>query len=337
IMMTASYYIFVPSGRVGATYLLTGLFGLYLGFTMLLLAHMSWGAELSDDYDERSRIQAYREGLTIVGVPLVLLLPAVIERLGGKGVETARVAAMGWFIIIALPLTVALAVSTTPERKAHAQDEVSFFEAIGPLFSNRPLMIVAIADLASGFSLSSLGAMFIYIATHAWRVGQYASLLLLLYYCAGVGFIPVVLRLSYRFGKHPTLIGAALFNVVFTPFVLVIPPGNVVVAALMLLFFGINVGSSNILYRSIMADVVDYDELETGQRRTGLFYALLTFTAKVGSAVAIAVVYWMLAVIGFKPEGPNTDAAIRGLLLVFIGVPIACNLFVAAVMWRFPI
>src|SRR5262249_55949321 len=59
IMMTASYYIFVPSGRVGATYLLTGLFGLYLGFTMLLLAHMSWGAELSDDYDERCRIQAY--------------------------------------------------------------------------------------------------------------------------------------------------------------------------------------------------------------------------------------------------------------------------------------
>ena len=148
------------------------------------------------------------------------------------------------------------------------------------LLRNRALQLVSIADLASGVSLSALGAMFLYEANFAWQVGKYWSLLLLLYYLSGVACIPVVLRLSYRFGKHRTLIAASIFNAVFTPLALVVPRANLLAAATLMMFVGVNVASPNVLYRSIMADVVDFDEVETGQRRTGLFYALLTLTAK---------------------------------------------------------
>ena len=337
ILLVASYYVFLPTAPVSGTYLLAGLFGLYLGFTMSLLAHMSWGAELDDDYHERSRIQAYREGLATLGVPLVLMLPAIIEKLGGAKVETARVGAMGWFVIVMLPITVLIAVTAVGERFHKPQPKISLTQAVGPLLSNRALRLVVGADLASGFSLSALGAMFIYEATDFLQVGHYASLLLLLYFFAGVGFIPVLLRLSYRFGKHRTLIGAAIFNVVFAPAPLFVPPGNVLMASLLLLFLGLNVGSLTVLYRSMMADVADYDEVHTGRRRTGLFYALLTLSAKVGSALAIGLVYWALALIGFKPTGANTPAAIRGLNLIFIVVPCICNFAVIVIMRNFPI
>ena len=337
ILLVSSYYVFLPTPPVSRGYLLAGLFGLYLGYTMILLAHMSWGAELDDDYNERSRIQAYREALSTLGVPLVLMLPAIIEKLGGAHVETARVAAMGWFVIAMLPLAVLIAVTSVGERGSRPQAKLSLRNALAPLANNRALQLVVAADLASGFSLSAQGAMFIYEASSYWRVGQYASLLLLLYFFAGVGFIPIVLRLSYRFGKHQTLIGAALFNVLFAPAPLLVPTGNALFASVGMVFLGLNVGSLTVLYRSMMADVGDYDEVHTGQRRTGLFYALLTFSAKVGSALAIGCVYWALAAIGFNPTGINTAETIRGLNLIFMAVPFVCNLAVVMIMRNFPI
>jgi GPH family glycoside/pentoside/hexuronide:cation symporter len=105
----------------------------------------------------------------------------------------------------------------------------------------------------------------------------------------------------------------------------------------MMLFLGLNVAAPTVLYRSIMADVSDHDEVHTGRRRTGLFYALLTFSNKVGSALAIGAMYWALALIGFKATGGNTVHAVRGLNVIFIAVPFVCNIFVALIMWNFPI
>ena len=337
ILMASSWFIFIPTGQVDANYLLAGLFGLYLGFTMILLAHMSWGAELDDDYHERSRIQAYREGFAILGVPLALMLPAIIEKIGGARVETERVAVMGWFIIIMVPLTVFIAVRKMGERKQRPQQHLPMAQAIKLLATNTALRRVVTADLASGFSGSALGAMFIYEAKHVWQVGTYSSLLLLLYFFAGVVFIPVALKVSQRFGKHRTMIAASLFNVCFVPTLFLIPPGNVLIAALVLTFLGMNVGIPNVLYRSIMADIGDYDEVHSGQRRTGLFYALLTLTAKVGSAIAIGVSYWALDLIGFDPTGANTANTLSHLNLLYVSVPFFCNMFVAFRMWGFPI
>lgn len=337
ILIVSSWYIFIPTPPVTPSYLLAGLFGLYLGFTMILLAHMSWGAELDDDYHERSRIQAYREGFTIFGVPLVLTLPAIIEKLGGEHVETARVAVMGWFIIVMVPLTVFIATRTMGERKQRPQAHLPMTQAIKLLATNTAMRRVVVADLASGFSASALGAMFLYEASYVWQVGKYQSLLLLLYFFAGIAFIPVALKISHRFGKHRTMIAASLFNVLFVPTLFLIPPGDIKIASLVLLFLGMNVGIPNVLYRSIMADVGDYDEVQSGQRRTGLFYALLTLTAKVGAALAIGVTYWALDFIGFKPTGENTPEVLSHLNMLYVAVPFCCNLFVAYMMWGFPI
>jgi len=355
ILMVASFFVFIP-GRglpvinwvlalvgvdpilaVTEAYLISGLFLLYIGFTMLLLSHMSWGAELSSDYNQRSRIQGWREGLSILGVPLVLMLPMVIQKLGGPDTEHNSVEIIGWFIIIVAPLAAFISVTAVGESEAKPEPHIPFKEAIGPLLSNNGLQRLVIADLASGFSGSALGAMFIFVATQVWQVGEYTNMLLLLYFFSGVAFVPVALFLSYKIGKRATMIGASMFNVCFVPVLFLIPAGNIWIAATVLIFLGVNVGIPSVLYRAMMADVCDYDEVKTGQRRTGLFFALLTLTAKVGSALAIGVVYFILDRIGFKADGGNTPEVLSNMSYLYVSVPFFCNLFVTLFMWRYPI
>ncbi len=355
ILMIATYFVFIP-GRglptlnwmlalfgidpmlaVTETYLVGGLFLLYLGFTMLLLAHMSWGAELSSDYNQRSRIQGWREGLSILGVPLVLMLPMVIQFVGGVDAKHYSVEIIGWFIIIVTPVAALIAVSSMGEYEVKPEAHISFKDAVGPLLKNNGLRRLVIADLASGFSGSALGAMFIFVATQVWQVGGYTEMLLLLYFFSGVAFVPVALFMSYKFGKRATMVGASLFNVCFVPVLLLIPAGNIWVAATVLIFLGVNVGIPSVLYRAMMADVCDQDEVVTGQRRTGLFFALLTLTAKVGSALAIGIVYFTLDWIGFDAKGNNTAETLMNMSYLYVAVPFLCNLFVATMMWKYPI
>ncbi|MEX1153430.1 MFS transporter [Parvibaculum sp.] len=338
LLVVCAYMVFVPTAPATSFYLIGWMFFLYIGWTMLTISHMAWAAELSADYNERSRIQGYREAFQLLGVPLVLLIPAIIERIGAENMEAARVAAIGWFIVLVLPVAVGLNILFVPERKSAPQRPLDLGAAIRAIFRNLPLRRLLAADFLSGFAGAALASMYIYEATYVWGIGSIASFLLLIYFFGGIIFIPVVLKLSYRLGKHRTVVAAGLFNVVFPPVIFLIPEGNYYVAALVLLFLGVNVGTTTTLYRSMMADVADIDELETGQRRTGLFYSLLTLTQKLGGAFAVGVVFWTLALIGFVPkQGENTEATLTGLSIVFVATPVICNAIVAAIMWRFPI
>lgn len=355
ILVLSVFMIFIPQGSPSAWYLFGWLMLLYVGWTMLTLSHLSWGAELDDDYDQRSRIQGFREGFAILGIPLVMMIPVAIESFGdtGEGLLRTQVSAMGWFVIILLPIAVFFAVRFVSERDQFKKDkrpvgeqanaivrQLSFKrikEALKPLKSNNALQRVVAADFFSGISGASLGTLFLYEVRFVWEAEAWSGRFLLVYFFAGLAFVPLLLKLSYRIGKHRALVTAAGFNACFVPLVYFLPPGEPLLVIAALVFLGVNVGSVSILYRAIMADVGDWDEVQTGKRRTGLFYSLLTFTQKSGGAIAVGAVFWTLDAIGFQPTGGNTEDAIQGLALLFVGIPLVCNLMVVAIMWGFPI
>ncbi|HEY4343877.1 MAG TPA: MFS transporter [Parvibaculum sp.] len=337
IMLVSVYMIFMPTAPVTATYLVFWLFVLYVGWTLLTISHISWGAELTPDYHERSRVQGARELLLILGMVFVLALPAVIEVANPENLAAARVASMGWFVLILLPISVALAVWKVPERKAARPEHVPFGQAIKVLIENRPLRFVLLADLISGVSGGIVASLFLFLAEDVLDLGKFSSALLLCYFISGVMFIPLILWISRRFGKHRTAAGSALFNAVTVPLILLIPAGHPGMALGAFLLFGVNMAAGPFLFRSIMADVADHDAVQTKQTRTGLFFSLLTSTNKIGAALAIGLSYMMLDVVGFVPGGENSVAALDGLRAVYVLPATIISAIVAVILWRFPL
>ena len=93
-----------------------------------------------------------------------------------------------------------------------------------------------------------------------------------------------------------------------------------------------------ILISSVIADVIDYDELETGQRREGSFAACQSWITKVGIALGVGSSGWILQFTGFDSKLPvQSEHAIFMIRILLSGIPVL-GLFIAlVVVLRFPL
>ena len=83
------------------------------------------------------------------------------------------------------------------------------------------------------------------------------------------------------------------------------------------------------IYGSAMADVIDHDELQSGQRREGSFAACGSWISKVGLALGNSASGWVLMFTGFDAKLPAQSEEAIFLIRVFLsGIPI-CGLLVA--------
>jgi Na+/melibiose symporter-like transporter len=337
ILMCSAAMVFMPVAPVSGGYLLGWMFVLYVGWTLLTISHMSWGAELSADYHERTRVQGWREMALIVGMITVLALPAMVEWAGTGTTGADRVASMGWFIILTLPVTTAIAVWKVPERRAPPRVHLGWRRAVALVVENRPLRRILVMDLLAGYAGGTVASLFLFVARSGLGLGNRASLLLLIYFTSGCFFVGLMIRLSSRWGKHRTLAVSSLFSALTLPLIFLIPHGDVPRAAVLFALYGVNMGVGPFLFRSMMADVADHDEAESGAQRTGLYYALLMMTNKLGQAVAIGSVYVLLERIGYAPEGENSAAVVANLMAIYVVPPATISVLVAAIMWNFPL
>ncbi|MFT6510180.1 MAG: Na+/melibiose symporter-like transporter [Parvibaculaceae bacterium] len=337
IMLISVFMVFMPPEGAGALYLTFWMFFLYVGWTLLTVSHMSWGAELTPDYHERSRVQGVREMLLIFGMVFVLVLPVLSAYLVPAESRPEAVTLMGWFVIIFLPITVCIAVSSVGEVKTPQPDHFTWGEAVALIKRNRPLQILLSADLFSGIGNGIVSSLFLYLALDVLMLGNFSNVLLLVYFISGLSFVGPAIWLSNRVGKHKAAIFSSLFSGLTVPLIFLLPEGNYVLSALCWTVLGVNMGAGPFLFRSIMADVVDHDAVESGHQRTGLFYALLTSTNKIGYAIAIGISMASLDWLGIETGKENTEEALFGLQLIYILPSFTISLIVAWLLSYFPL
>ncbi len=339
ILLVSVYMVFLPNPEnVTTLYLGFWLLLLYIGYTMLSIAHQSWGAELTESYDDRSRLYGWREVFVIGGMALVLALPAMVE-LAGNGDQAVKVASMGLFCLILFPLTAIPTLLYVPDGRGGGQMSVDWFAAVKMVVTNPTLWRLLLADLTTGFASTASGSLYIFFATYVFELAEHASLALLFYFLAGFAAMPLWLKLAYRIGKDNAIKVSIVYGVTLKiGLFFVAEPGNVALLWGYTLMYGVAFGAAPTLLRSMMADITDVDELNTGKKRAGLFFALLTTTNKLGSALAVGVVLALVEnLYGFQPGSSNSAGAIDGLLFIYCASPAVALMLAYLPLIRYPL
>ena len=135
------YMLFMPPPGAGELHLLIWIAVFYLGWTMITIPYGAWGAELSGDYNERSRITGVREIFTLVGLALAGAIPVIVGTgaLHGGGYWQAM-EVLGWTIIMLTPVGVAIMFWSTPEPAYGEAQHVSVWKGVQAALTNIPFL-----------------------------------------------------------------------------------------------------------------------------------------------------------------------------------------------------
>ncbi len=339
LLMLSVWMVLVPGPAASFGYLMLWTTLLYLGFTLVDLSYKAWGAELSSDYSERSRVTGWREGFGFGGQLLFVAIVLVMERSGYTHIEEQMQVIAATVLVTLPPLLVwAFCKVDDPPPEQLSGEQASGIAGLRLLACNPAFIriIVAVVLFVAGIVIQA--TLHRLVMTHVTDSPGIFVTMLLLENIVTIAAVPLGLHLSYRMDKHRALALAALWAGLWSLPLPLIGPGDGWWLVGLLVIRGASFATILFLANSIAADVVDQDTVDSGRQRTGLFFALWAMIYKLAIAVGVLLATVLPAWSGFEPsQGGLSDSAEQALMLVYGWLPSLLMGLSALCLWTFPI
>lgn len=311
----------------------------YTFLTVFYIPYNALGAELTPDYNERTTLMGVRQGIFIFG----LLVGAVVPALIVDRFETPRAgyATVGMLFGILTAITITYTAARVRESAEHqaAPTKLKLLDGLKEALSNRPFQILVITYILYGVATRIPSALLLFVAKYWLNLDpeKTVAILIAIYLICGVASTAMWVKLASRFGKKNTLISVlALFTIVSFCCLLLRPGGLMLFYAIMALA-GASYGGLMVLSYSVLADVVDHDELTTSERREGMFFGVWDFAEKLSLAITMLLTGFVLNLIGYEADQVQSPRTILGMKLFFACVPAILYLIATMTFTKFPI
>lgn len=253
--------------------------------TALLVPYGALGYELTTQYHERTRIFAWRH---LASVPayggslgLLYLLRTAAEESPAESRAMATQIAL--FAGGLLALVTWMSASRVPEPAEHqGRGAVSVFSAFGDVFRNPHARILSLVFLIEAFGIGSISFLSPYVVEDVLGNSDVLETVLACWMIPQFLLTPLWLKLSKRLGKKRLwLAGMSIYSVAFGS-MWWIAPGREWLVFSAVIVLGVGGGISAVMAPSVQADVVDYDEHQTGDRKEGSYTAVWNLLRKSG-------------------------------------------------------
>ncbi len=275
--------------------------------TLFSVPHTALLAELTDDYNARINYTVWRNvffllGALLVGVTFKLMAENFFGSMGEQSNVLRGYMITGWLFggsLIVAPLLIVAVVRENPGlRKPTERNPLYLFRQA---FSNQPFRNLSAAYFLAFSGLEILVVTFVWFLNITLGVSApWDSVMIGVLLTAALFSLPLVNGLVRRWGKKRSYIYVSVAWCVFMPFLAIFPGGNLPALVIFLAGMGVLYGAGITIPWTMLPDIMEYDELQTGTRSEGLFTAYLAFFRKLGSAVVTLMVNFVLGRAGFE-------------------------------------
>jgi glycoside/pentoside/hexuronide:cation symporter, GPH family len=319
----------LPRGLGGAAAFL-GVLATFLLFdtfhTMSSVPYYALTPEMTQDYSERASLTAVRMMFSVVGyilgAALTTVLAGLFASLFGWSV-TASWSGVGFvfgFIAAGAVLVTAATVREKPSSEVQPS-QMPPLKAVLATLRNRPFVIMLAAFFISSFSFTMLTSLVPYFIIYQLQMPEAVPVVLLIMLLAIMaGLIPIK-RLSDRLNKGPAYALGLLVASLAIVTCFFFPPGPSPLIYVVALVAGLGFSGQWVFPWSMVPDVIEYDELSTGERREGIYFGIWALLQKLTNALGVAVSGLSLAWFGYVANIPQTERALLGIRLFFSLVP----------------
>jgi GPH family glycoside/pentoside/hexuronide:cation symporter len=338
VMMVSIFQLFLPPEGAGWVHMLIWMTLLGFGTTLMLIPYYAWGAELSPDYSERSRITGGRAMAGVLGSLIAQAIPAVALMAFGIGGSATVLELVGYTMLVLMPLCVAITLWGTPDAQIEVKSTIPVMKGLVLMAKNRPFLQLVSAFTVGSIGLSITTPLYLFFIADVLKAEAQAVYMLAFFYMANLVSVPAWVALSRRVGKHRAYMSSFVMIACAHPFYLLLGEGDFWYMLPITLATGVAAGGfSAALPNSMKADVIDLDTLQSGENRAAFFFSSWSFVQKLVASVGTGLAMFGLALFGFKSGAANGPDELFGLRFLFSTFPSVFYLGAAALMWRYPI
>ena len=330
-----------PESMTGNTLIMwmaAGIVMFYSAQTMVVVPHMSLGAELSDDYHERNKIFGARHAGWIIGYISALLTMYYLiraEQVGATAVRefSATQAVFAGVFTSVLIFVCVLGLRERPNFAGRGAEKP--WRAAADIWKNshaRLLLIVIFIENLGGAVITILT---LYNAQYVIKAPTMAPVFIFAYMLWSLILVPLWMPLARRVGKKSLWIASLLVTAVSFGCMFFVGEGDEIMLIVLASIAGAAGGCGGTVNPSIKSDVIDYDEYLTGERKEGAYFAAWYFVSKSAYGVMLMVTGFALSAAGFVPNVEQNDETILMMRFLYGGVPFIVYLIGAYLLLRF--
>jgi len=322
-------------------------------YTIVNLPYTALTPELTQNYDERTSLNSFRFAFSISGSILSLIIALVLFGVFPNDPIKQYLLIGGVCAILAvLPLYWCVfgirerVLEGEARRQANPPppQTMSYWEQLKVAFRNRPFLYVVGIYLCSWLAVQNTVAIIPYFVQN-WMglTEQDFTKVVIAVQVTGLVMLFVWTAVSKRVGKKAVYFMGMSVWVIAQIGLFLLQPGQVVGMYVLAVMAGFGVSTAYLVPWSMIPDVIELDELNTGQRREGLFYGYMVLLQKLALAIGVFLVGQALQVSGFlkttagQPIPTQPDSALWAIRLMIGPIPAVILLIGLVLAYFYPI
>lgn len=315
-------------------------------FTVVMVPYFAYGAEITRNYNERTKLGTVRLIISLTSSLIVVATPLTIVHLFNN-------IRMGYFAMsVVYGCLFAFSVLSVffvgkekkinVEKTKHKLQPIQSFKEALRVKSFRQLVLIFIIG---SISIDTITLMMLYYVKYYIGVAEsYSQLFLGVAMVTQIIFVPVWSKVALKKSKSTAYYYGSMIATVMLAILFFVPQGVNVYVYLVIVFF-VCIGLSAIVFmpHTMFPDVTDVAELVYGKRMEGRLSGIQTFCRKCSKAIGLATITTILGLIGYQEASisgefvQQSDSVIKGLKLIMTILPVVVVTIAGQIAKRYPI
>ena len=305
--------------------------------TVLAVPYLALLPEMATGYDSRTTLNTWRNVGSLLGVFAAIGIRPVAELFGG-GSSGFALAGACYGVLVALPWLVVHRVSFERPEYQRAQSPLGFRETLRVVFANRTFAQLTAMYLFGRIAMDMISALLILYFTFWIGRGSDFELFMFVFLLCVMFSLPGWLRVAPRFDKVTIFIFGSLWWAAFQLLTAVFDGES---SRFVLFAYGalaaIGYAVVDLMPWAMVGEAVDEDELESGERREGIYNGVFTFLRKLAGAIAVFGVLSLLDVLGFVKGEEQTETVRQAIRWLTASLPVVCLLISVQLARGYPL
>jgi Na+/melibiose symporter-like transporter len=302
-----------------------------IGMTFFEVPHRSFGAEITKDYLERTKLFSWREmfawtaGICNAFLAYNIFFKSTPEYSYGQLNPDAYfpLALTGAFMMVLSIIYSSLSTIKEIDNLSSWKGSISISEIFSELkiaISNKSFILFFLGSLSLSISWGLLNSLTLFINTDFWGLkGNQIGIFLYIYFCAAFVAFYITPKLVSKIGKRNFVLfcvfGVAFASpIAFISYNLGLTPDKGSSSLVLFLCLPLVVISTlsiagNMTRDAMIGDIADEVDLQSGKRQEGVLYSAVSFVQKVNTAIGALTGGLTLWVLNITKETPTYDQA----------------------------